>query len=70
MTLAMELGADAVVIDAAAAQVGNPDQMPRALALAVQAGRIAHEAMHVQPNESGQKEGTMPLPGKGVSAWR
>ena len=41
---AMELGADAVLVNTAIAVSGNPVQMAEAFKLAVEAGRIAHEA--------------------------
>ncbi|MCE2594101.1 thiazole synthase [Motilimonas cestriensis] len=42
--LAMELGADAVLVNTAIAVAGNPVAMSRAFALAVQSGRMAYEA--------------------------
>lgn len=39
---AMELGADAVLINTAIAQAGTPVAMARAMAMATQAGRLAH----------------------------
>ncbi len=41
---AMELGADAVLVNTAIAVAGNPVEMARAFKLAVEAGRIAYEA--------------------------
>jgi len=41
---AMELGADAVLVNTAIAVAGNPVEMARAFKLAVEAGRIAFEA--------------------------
>ncbi len=41
---AMEMGADAVLVNTAIAIAGNPVEMARAFALAVQAGRMAYEA--------------------------
>lgn len=41
---AMEMGADAVLVNTAIASAGNPVTMARAFALAVQAGRIAYES--------------------------
>ncbi len=41
---AMELGADAVLVNTAIAVAGNPIAMAKAFALAVEAGRIAYEA--------------------------
>jgi thiazole synthase len=43
-TLAMEMGADAVLVNTAIAIAGNPSQMAIAFKLAVQAGRIAFES--------------------------
>lgn len=42
--LAMEMGADAVLVNTAIAVAGNPTQMAIAFRLAVQAGRIAFES--------------------------
>ena len=42
--LAMEMGADAVLVNTAIAIAGNPIQMAIAFKLAVQAGRIAYES--------------------------
>lgn len=41
---AMELGADAVLVNTAIAVAGNPEEMARGFKLAVEAGRIAYEA--------------------------
>lgn len=41
---AMEMGADAVLVNTAIAVAGNPVEMARAFRLAVEAGRIAYEA--------------------------
>src|ERR1035437_3306715 len=41
---AMEIGADAVLVNTAIAVAGNPSEMARAFKLAVEAGRIAFEA--------------------------
>ncbi|MDM1360025.1 thiazole synthase [Myroides marinus] len=41
---AMEIGADAVLVNTAIAVAGNPVQMAEAFKLAVQAGRLAYEA--------------------------
>jgi len=43
-TLAMELGADAVLLNTAVAQSKNPSQMAHAMNLGVQAGRLAYLA--------------------------
>ena len=42
--LAMELGADAILMNTAIAEAGNPESMARAMSLAVQAGRLAYES--------------------------
>ena len=42
--VAMELGADAVLMNTAIAEAGNPGQMARAMRLAVEAGRLAYLA--------------------------
>ena len=43
-SLAMEMGADAVLVNTAIAVSGNPVQMGKAFKLAVEAGRMAYEA--------------------------
>lgn len=43
-TMAMELGADAVLLNTAVAQSNNPEQMASAMKLGVQAGRLAYLA--------------------------
>ena len=43
-TLAMELGADAVLLNTAVAQSKNPEQMAKAMNLGVQAGRLGYLA--------------------------
>ena len=42
--VAMELGADGVLLNTAVAEAGDPITMARAMDLAVQAGRLAFEA--------------------------
>ena len=42
--LAMEMGADAVLVNTAIASASDPVRMARAFKLAVKAGRTAHEA--------------------------
>ena len=42
--LAMEIGADAVLVNTAIAVAGDPVKMARAFAMAVEAGRIAYES--------------------------
>ena len=41
---AMELGADAVLVNTAIAVAGNPVEMAKAFKVAVEAGRMAYEA--------------------------
>ena len=41
---AMEIGADAVLVNTAIAVAGNPEQMAHAFKIAVEAGRMAYEA--------------------------
>lgn len=41
---AMELGADAVLVNTAIAVAGNPEEMAKAFKIAVEAGRMAYEA--------------------------
>lgn len=43
-TKAMEIGADAVLVNTAIAVAGNPAEMAKAFKLAVEAGRMAYEA--------------------------
>ena len=43
-TLAMELGADGVLLNTAVSQSRKPEEMARAMNLAVQAGRLAYQA--------------------------
>jgi len=47
---AMELGADAVLVNSAIANAGNPKEMALAFRLAVQAGRIAYKANFAEQN--------------------
>ena len=48
---AMELGYDAVLLNTAVAEAGDPVAMARAFALAVEAGRLAHRAQPLQPRD-------------------
>jgi thiazole synthase len=41
-SVAMELGADAILMNTAIAEAGNPEQMATAMRLAVEAGRLAY----------------------------
>ncbi len=61
---AMEMGFDAVLLNTAVAQAGDPVAMARAFALAVEAGRLAHMADPMAPREMAAP--STPLPGK---AW-
>ncbi|MDP0498931.1 MAG: thiazole synthase [Verrucomicrobiota bacterium JB022] len=56
---AMELGADAVLVNTAIAVASNPAQMARAFAAAVQAGRTAYELG--LPTAHAKAEATSPL---------
>lgn len=59
--LAMEIGADAVLISTALATAGDPVQMARSFKMAVEAGRLAHGS---RPGGRGQiGESTSPLTG-------
>ena len=48
---ALELGYDAVLLNTAVAEAGDPVAMARAFALAVEAGRLAHLAQPLQPRD-------------------
>ena len=48
---AMEMGFDAVLLNTAVAKAGDPAAMARAMALAVEAGRAAHEADPMEPRD-------------------
>ncbi len=50
---AMELGADAVLINTAIAQAGTPVAMAKAMALATQAGRLAHASGRIPQHRQG-----------------
>ncbi len=58
---AMELGADAVLVNTAIAVSSDPNRMAAAFKLAVQAGRSAYEAGLAQPQETASA--TSPLTG-------
>ena len=51
---AMELGYDAVLLNTAVAEAGDPVEMARAFALAVEAGRVAHRARPLEPRDMAQ----------------
>ncbi|NIZ14888.1 thiazole synthase [Phaeobacter sp. HF9A] len=48
---AMELGMDAVLLNTAVAKAGDPVQMARAMAMAVEAGRLGHLADPMEPRD-------------------
>jgi len=58
---AMELGADAVLVNTAIAVAGNPVQMAKAFKLAVESGRMAYEAKLAQIVD--KAEASSPLTG-------
>ncbi|MCC7374846.1 MAG: thiazole synthase [Verrucomicrobiales bacterium] len=58
---AMELGADAVLVNTAIAVASDPNAMARAFALAVEAGRLAHEIGLAEAR--GEASATSPLTG-------
>ena len=51
---AMEMGADAIMLNTATAVAGNPVLMAQAFKLAVEAGRMAFEAEPAQPTFTAQ----------------
>jgi thiazole synthase len=48
---AMELGFDAVLLNSAVAQAGDPVAMARAFRFAIEAGRLGHEAGLLAPQD-------------------
>lgn len=48
---AMEMGFDAVLLNTAVAKAGNPAQMARAMAQALEAGRAAYHADPIEPRQ-------------------
>ncbi|WP_435660350.1 thiazole synthase [Leisingera caerulea] len=48
---AMELGMDAVLLNTAVAKAGDPAGMARAMALAIEAGRLGYEADPMEPRD-------------------
>lgn len=48
---AMELGMDAVLLNTAVARAGDPAEMARAMAMAIEAGRLAHAADPMEPRD-------------------
>ncbi len=61
---AMELGYDAVLLNTAIAEAGDPVEMARAFALAVEAGRAAHLARPLEPRDMAAP--STPVIGKAV----
>ncbi len=59
---AMELGYDAVLLNTAVAQAGDPVAMAKAFAQAVQAGQAAHQADPMEPRD--MAEPSTPIIGK------
>jgi len=51
---AIEMGADAVLVNTAIAIAGNPTEMARAFAMAVEAGRIAFESKLAKPRNNAE----------------
>lgn len=51
---AMELGYDAVLLNTAIAEAGDPAKMAEAFARAVEAGRLAYEAGPIEPRDMAQ----------------
>jgi thiazole synthase len=58
---AMEMGADAVLVNTAIAAAGNPVAMGKAFKIAVEAGRMAFEAGLPAVSKSGEASATSPL---------
>lgn len=61
---ALELGLDAVLLNTAVARAGDPVAMARAFARAVEAGRLAHEAVPLEPRDMAAP--STPILGKAV----
>jgi thiazole synthase len=61
----MELGYDAVLVNTAVAEAGDPVAMARAFTLSVQAGRLAHRALPMRTREVAQAS----TPMVGVPFW-
>lgn len=62
----MELGYDAVLLNTAVAGAGNPASMAEAFTLAIDAGRMAHEAIPLEPRDMAVP--STPVIGKAVFA--
>ena len=59
-SIAMEMGADAVLLNTAIAKSENPTQMALAMKLAVESGRLAHKSGRIpksQPSPSSPEKG-------------
>ncbi len=59
---AMELGYDAVLLNTAVARAGDPVAMARAMAQAIEAGQLAHQADPIEPRD--MAESSTPVIGK------
>lgn len=59
---AMELGFDAVLLNTAVARAGDPAAMAKAMAMAVQAGQLAHQADPIEARD--MAEASTPVIGK------
>jgi thiazole synthase len=58
---AMEIGYDAVLLNTAIAEAGDPAKMAEAFARAIEAGRLAYEAGPIEPRDMAQP--STPVPG-------
>ncbi|WP_313291279.1 thiazole synthase [Rhizobium rhizoryzae] len=65
-TTMMELGYDAVLLNTAVSGAGDPATMARAFALAIEAGKLGHDAGLLEPRDMAVP--STPLIGKGVFA--
>ncbi len=63
---AMEMGYDAVLLNTAVAEAGDPVRMAEAFALAIEAGRLAHTASPLEPRDMASP--STPVLGKAVLA--
>jgi thiazole synthase len=61
---AMELGYDAVLLNTAVAEAGDPAGMAKAFALAIEAGRLAYLAQPLEPRDMAAP--STPVIGKAV----
>lgn len=62
--MAMEMGYDAVLLNTAVAKAGDPVAMAAAFALAIEAGRLAHEADPMEPRDMASP--STPVLGKAI----